>query len=53
MWESRSKYQRIGALLNANHLQLKTVLAPEVRKFGLASLMAILGEFPLFDGFWT
>ena len=37
--------------MNASRKQLKTSLAPGVRKLGPASLASKLGEFPLFDDF--
>ena len=51
MWYSGSKCQKIGALVKANHKQLKADLASGVRKLGPSSIALKLGEFPLFDGF--
>ena len=51
MWYSGSKYQRIGALVKANHKQLKVDLALGVKKLGPLFLASTLGEFLLFAGF--
>ena len=52
MWHSGSKYQRIGASVNASRKRLKASLAPGIRKLGPISLALKLGEFPLFGSFF-
>ena len=52
MWDFRSKYRKIGALVKINHKLLKADLALGVKKLGPQSLAPKLGKFPLFDGFF-
>ena len=52
MWHSGSKYQKIGALINTSHKQLKATLALETKKLGPSSLALKLDKFPLFDDFF-
>ena len=47
----KSKCQRIGALVKANHKWLKADLALVLKKLGPGSVVSKLGEFPLFNGF--
>ena len=52
MWHSKSKYQKIGALVKVSRKQLKAVLALGVKKLGPVSVASKLGKFPLFDNFF-
>ena len=52
MWHSRSKYQRIGALVKISRKRLKAVLASGVRNFSSTSVASKLVEFPIFDIFF-
>ena len=52
MLYSESKYQRIRALVKANHKWLKVALALRVKKLDLFSLVLKLGDFPVFDNFF-
>ena len=49
MWYSRSKCQKIEALVKASHKQLKIILVSKVRNFGLAFVASKLVRFLLFD----
>ena len=51
MWYSKSKYQRIGALVRTSCKRLKAVLVFRVKKLGLTFLVANLDEFSNFDDF--
>ena len=51
MWYSKSKYQKIGTLMNTSHKLLKTIVISKVKKDGPTFLIPKLGEFRLFDGF--
>ena len=52
MWHSGSKCQRIGALMKANRMWLKAVLASEVGKLSPFFLALKSGKFPFFDDFF-
>ena len=53
MWKSRSKCQRIRALVNTSHKLLKISLAPRVKKLGPASVAPKLGEYPHLEDFFN
>ena len=52
MWNSKSKCQRIGALVKTSHKQLKAVLMLKIRNFGSASIIPKLVDFLFFDKFF-
>ena len=53
IWYFKSKYQKIGALINSNYKYLKIILILKIKKLDLDLLAPKLGEFLLFNNFFS